>query len=97
MRRELPGGGRPWFVRQRKGRCGYQLAPASPAGWAATAFYVAAVTGAALLLLGDDPRPVAIFAWALLMLVSTALYLLAAFRMSVSAEDASSRRGRKGR
>lgn len=87
----LPDGSPAWFVRvRRRGR--YQLKPCAPLGWATLiGFVLAQVAGAALILAPEsargEPRPVIWIAWGLFFAASMLVFLVVAFRNSVSAGD----------
>lgn len=76
----LPGGGKPWFLRYRRG-ASYQFVPCSSEGWLVIAGYVV-VTLLSLPILIPDPTPVRMLLWGIVEVVATVLLIVIAFRMS---------------
>jgi len=78
--------GKAWFER-RKGKTSYRLRPSSSGGWALTIGYaVAAIVLGHMLLAGIGRIPATSwFAGFVVLLAGSALYLLAAFRLSAPA------------
>ena len=84
MVRKLGNADGPWFVRSGSGlHC--NIRPVSSAGWLLTLLYVAVAVGISVFFMGgDEPEPIQIAAWALLMLAATFGYLLIAWRTSAA-------------
>jgi hypothetical protein len=73
---------RPWFIRSRS-RYGCNLMPASPAGWLLTGLYTLFAVGISFLLLApEEPQPIEIAAWGVLLTCSTFAFVLTAWRTS---------------
>ena len=88
---ELPGGGKAWFVRRKKGsHCG--LKPVSREGFLLTAIYALWVTGICWFFAERDIGVAMLVAWITLILAATFLFILTAWRMSAS-ESGTQRRG----
>ena len=80
---ELPGGGKAWFVRRKKGsRC--DLKPVSREGFLLTAVYALWVTGVCWFFAERDVGAAMLVAWITLILAATFLFILTAWRMSAS-------------
>ena len=89
---ELPGGGKGWFVRKKKGgHCG--LVPASREGHLLSAAFVMWVTGVSWFFVERDVDVPMLASWIALILAATFMYILTALRMSAS--ETSSRRRRR--
>ena len=80
----LPEGGKAWFV--RKGKASHcSLTPASVEGHLLTAFYVVWIGALVWLVLGEDPGVARVVAFIAVVLASSLLYVLTAWRMSARA------------
>ena len=80
---ELPGGGKAWFVRRKKGsRC--DLKPVSGEGFVLTATYALWVTGTCWFFAERTLGVAMVVAWIILILAATFLFILTAWRMSAS-------------
>lgn len=80
MEDELPGGGKPWFRRVRRGMS-YQLTPCSREGWLVLAGFVA-VNLLSVLILIPEPTPARWIGWSVVILVAAVLLVVIAYRMS---------------
>ena len=81
---QLPGGGKAWFVKTRKGRhCG--LKPVSAEGRLLTGAYGGFVGAVSWVFADADFRPVLLAVWIALVAAATFLYILTALRMSAPA------------
>ena len=80
MTERLPGGGKAWFVRYRRGMS-YQLKPCATEGWLVIAGFVAANLLGGLLLI-PEPTPVRIVAFGTVIVVAAVLLVVVAYRMS---------------
>ena len=72
---------RPWFIRIHT-PVSYRLEPYSPAGWIATAVFVAGALASSGLLRGGHQSRAAWIVWGILLTAWTAGYLILAFRNS---------------
>jgi hypothetical protein len=79
---ELPGGGKPWFVRVQS-RASYQIQPCSIEGWLMTAAYV--LVAFALTPLMIHPTTTKAVVYGVLLLAITVLFITGMWRMSVPA------------
>ena len=89
----LPGGGKAWFVRSGPWwHC--QVTPVSAAGWILISFYVLAAFAISAFLFGRDGEATLSdwIVWAVLITVSTFLFLVVTVRMAAPAPG-----GRTGR
>lgn len=73
-----------WFVRIRR-RGSWNVTPCTAQGWAATLAYVLFVLALTPVIM--PPEPVRVFAWLILFLAATALFLVVAWRTSSPAAD----------
>jgi hypothetical protein len=92
---QLPGGGKPWYVRRGTfWHC--QVTPVSPAGWILISVYGLAAIAVSLVFLGDEGEAGLAdwIVWAVLLSAATLLFLVTVFRMSVPATE--SGKGRRG-
>jgi len=80
MTEKLPGGGKAWFVRYRRGMS-HQLAPCAKEGWLVIAAFVA-VNLLAVLLLMPEPTPPRWVAWGTIEVIATVLLVVVAYRTS---------------
>ena len=80
MSGELPGGGKPWFVRRKSG-LGYSINPSSREGWLVTLAYVVVILAITPLLFLKPPLTGTI-AYLTIFTIATVLLLVLTFRMS---------------
>ena len=80
MTERLPGGGKAWFVRYRRG-ASYQLVPCAKEGWLVVAGFLV-VNLLAVLLLLPEPTLVRWAAWGTIEIAATVLLIVVAFRTS---------------
>lgn len=80
MTARLPGGGKAWFERVKRG-ASYKLNPCSAEGWLVIAAFVA-VNLLSVLILIPEPTPIRLVAWGTVEVVAVVLLIVVAFRMS---------------
>ena len=84
MAKRISEQGRPWFVRGRRGKDCYLL-PAAAAGWLITLLYVVAVAGIGLVFsVFNRAGTAGLVGWGVFTAAATFIYLLTAWRTSVS-------------
>lgn len=76
---------KPWFIRVRR-PIGFKLLPYSPAGWIATALYVAGVIAMGAIHARWAVSRAGWIAWAIVFAAWTIAYLTIAFRNSEAGE-----------
>lgn len=78
--RTLPGGGKAWFVRMRRG-AKYKINPCSIEGWLVVGAFTV-VTMLSVLLLLPEPTPMRFAVWGTVQAAAVILLVVVSLRMS---------------